>query len=208
MREASRRLCQGLLLLVVAAACSHDSSGRWEDTGVRTKGGDSVTLRLQVLIAKGQLQQAEAMLVQALSAGLLSQETATRLRERIAAQKEVQEQEPSRLPPPISSEELQPLPQRRTCWTELPDHPVCQHLPEEYTFHSARQALEAMKQKLARKDLVLHAQEQAERGPCPDIGIHYNVRIQGRRAGSITCCPCCVEAESGPITWTKCRIVW
>jgi hypothetical protein len=212
MRGASRWLYRGVLLLV-AAGCSHDSRATrsWEETGVRTKGGDSATFRIQVLIADGQLQQAEAMLVQTLAAGLLTQASAERLRERLSEQKERQGSDPKRPLPPIVSEDPStddPSGERRTCWTELPDHPVCQQLPEEYTFHSARQALEAMKQRLGAKNLVLHNPDSPRSGPCEELGEHFNVRMNGQRAGSITCCPCCVESANGPLTWTKCRIVW
>jgi hypothetical protein len=40
---------------------------------IRTKGGDSATLRIQVLITQGELEQAEALLVQAIAAGLVTQ---------------------------------------------------------------------------------------------------------------------------------------
>jgi hypothetical protein len=205
MREARGWLCRGLLLLL-AAGCSHDSQ-----TGVRTKGGDSATFRIQVLIADGQLQEAEAMLVQALAAGLVTQAAAVRLRERLAEQKERQSPEPKRPLPPTVPEDPSPddpSRDRRTCWTELPDHPVCQQLPSEYSFHSARQALEAMKQRLEEKSLTLHKPEATNEGPCPRLGEHFNVRMNGKRAGSIACCPCCVETTQGPLEWTKCRIVW
>jgi hypothetical protein len=206
------------MLLRVAAGCSHPShtsrdeaSDPWEETGIRTKGGNSATLRIQVLIHRGQLQQAEELLVQALAAGLVTQEGAERLRERLAEQKQAQEPGPKRPLPPILSEEQsseEPSRERRTCWTELPGYPVCQQLPEEYTFHSARQALEAMKQRLGAKNLILHNPDTPRSGPCEEIGEHFNVRMNGKRAGSITCCPCCVESTNGPFTWTKCRIVW
>lgn len=217
MGSARGWLCGGLLLLV-STGCSHSSRasadeepGSWEDTGLRTKGGDSATLRIQVLITQGQYEQAEAMLVQALAAGLVTQTAAERLRERLAEQKERQDPGSRRPVPPVLPEDLSPdapSSERRTCWTELPDHPVCQQLPEEYTFHSARQALEAMKQRLEEKALTLHKPEATNEGPCPRIGQHLNVRVNGKRAGSITCCPCCVEATQGPLKWTKCRIVW
>lgn len=216
MRGASRWLCRGVLLLV-AAGCSHasratrDELERWEETGVRTKGGDSATFRIQVLIAQGQFQQAEAMLVQTLAAGLLTRASAERLRERLSEQKERQGSDPKRPLPPIVSEDPStddPSGERRMCWTKLPDHPVCQQLPGEYTFHSARQALEAMKQRMEEKALTLHKPEATNEGPCPRLGKHFNVRMNGTRAGSIACCPCCVETTQGPLEWTKCRIVW
>jgi hypothetical protein len=186
---------------------------RWEaeDSGIRTKGGDSATFHIHALLANGQFQEAEALLAQAVAAGLVAQETATRLQEQISERKGQQNPGPNRLPPLGHLEDPgieDSARQRRTCWTELPSHPVCHDLPEEYSFHSARQALEAMKLRLNVQALALHKPERALEGPCPGVGQHYNVRIQGKRAGSITCCPCCVEAADGPLEWTKCRIVW
>jgi hypothetical protein len=43
-----------------------------EDSGIRTKGPDSITLHVQALIAQGQLREAEAYLVHAVTAGLLA----------------------------------------------------------------------------------------------------------------------------------------
>jgi len=209
MGEARRWLCRGILLLLLAAGCGHTSTTTRggapeceEDTGVRTRCGDSATLRIQLLITRGELAEAEALLVQALAAGLVTQAAAERLRERAAERRPL---------PPIVSEESdpgEPSTQQRTCWTELPGYPVCQQLPSEYTFHSARQAFEAMKQRLDEKALTLHKPEATRGGPCPGLGQHINVRMNGSRAGSITCCPCCVETTQGPLQWTKCRIVW
>jgi hypothetical protein len=90
----------------------------------------------------------------------------------------------------------------------MPRYPVCRALPEEYSFHSARQALEAMKEQLDFKSLALHNPDPTESGPCPEVGEHYNVRMGKERAGSIVCCPCCVESDPMPLLWKKCRIVW
>ena len=208
---------RGLLLLVVAG-CSHGSSaghdsipGTWaaEDRGVRTKGGNSATFHIQALIAQGQFLQAEAYLVQAVAAGLVAREAATRLQEKIAERKQQQSSNQDRHVPRGNLEDWEvEEPQRRTCETEMPTYPICRELPEEYVFHSPRQALEAMKQRLGAKSLALHSPEATLNGPCRNIGQHYNVRMNGRRAGSIVCCPCCVENEPGPLKWGKCRIVW
>jgi hypothetical protein len=201
-------------IVLVAAGCSHSSGASrhedpecWQAQGTRSQCGDSATLRLQVLITRGELEQAEALLVQAIAAGLVTQTVAERLRERLAEQKQQQSSDPKRPPPPIPSPDEPPA-ERRSCWTELPGYPVCQQLPEEYTFHSDRQAFEAMKQRLGAKNLVLHNPDPAQSGPCPQVGQHHNVRMSGKRAGSIVCCPCCVESANGPLSWKKCRIVW
>jgi hypothetical protein len=210
-------LGRGLLLLAVVG-CSHSSSsGReealesWatEDWGIRTKGGDSATSHIQALIAQGQLEAAEAYLVQAVAAGLVAREAATRLQEKIAERKQQQNSEQNRRVPPSNLKDWEvEETQRRTCETEMPDIPVCRELPDEYFFHSPRQALEAMKQRLGAKSLILHNPDQTETGPCPRSGEHYNVRMNGQRAGSIVCCPCCVENDPTPLEWKKCRIVW
>jgi len=217
MRGGSSWQVRGLLLLAVAG-CSHGSSagseqspGTWatEDSGVRTKGGDSATFHIQALIAQGQLQQAEAYLAQAVAAGLMAREAATRLREKIAERKQQPNAGQDRRVPRSNLEDWEiEETQRRSCETEMPTYPVCRALPEEYVFHSSRQALEAMKQRLGAKSLGLHNETNAQGGPCPDVGRHFNVRVNGERAGSIVCCPCCVENEPRPLKWEKCRIVW
>lgn len=218
MRDGRTWRVRGWLLLAVAG-CSHGSgAGReqhpraWavEDSGTRTKGGDSATLHIQALIAQGQLQEAEAYLVQAIAAGLVAREAATRLREKIAERE--QQQQDAEQDPPVPRGNLQDWEteetQRRTCETEMPTYPVCHELPAEYVFHSARQALEAMKERLGIKSLALHKPDVTRSGPCPGVGDHFNVRMDGERAGSIVCCPCCVESEPRPLRWEKCRIVW
>jgi len=217
MRGGRRWRVRGLLLLAVAG-CSHSSSSRQENSlgawsteasGTRTKGGNSVTSHIQALLVQGQFQEAEVYLVQAIAAGLVAGEAATRLREKIAERKQQQSSNQDQRVPRSNLEDWEAEePQRRTCETEMPTYPICRALPEEYVFHSPRQALEAMKQRLGAKSLVLHNPEDTESGPCRDVGRHYNVRVNGERAGSIICCPCCVENEPGPLKWVKCRIVW
>jgi hypothetical protein len=215
MRSKRGWLGRGLLLLAVAG-CSHSSSVEsqrspesWavEDWGTRTKGVDSATLRIQTLIAQGELHEAEALLAQAIAAGLIARKAATQLQEKIAERKQ-QSPDPDRRVPPSNLEDLEIEDTQHSCATEMPEHPVCRELPQEYSFHSARQALEAMKQRLDEKTLALHKPERTTEGPCPGLGQHYNVRLNGARAGSITCCPCCVENMDRPLEWTKCRIVW
>ncbi|HEX8699610.1 MAG TPA: hypothetical protein VF815_12280 [Myxococcaceae bacterium] len=201
--------------MLIAMGCSHGSSAthdgpeHWasQEMGVRAKGGDSLTARVPVLIANGQLAEAEALIAQLVAAGLLAQEAERQLQEQIKQRKEQPSPELRPLPP-IHSEDLEPESSRRTCWTEMPNYPICRSLPEEYSFHSRRLALEAMKQRLEAKNLTLHDASPAQIGPCPRLGTHYNVRLNGKRAGSIVCCPCCVESEPLPVEWTKCRIVW
>jgi hypothetical protein len=215
-RTRAWRVC-GLLLLAVAG-CSHGSGTAhekpletWatEDWGIRTKGGDSATFHIQALIARGQLKEAEAYLVEAVAAGLVAGEAATRLREKIAERKKQQNPDKD---PPVPRGDLEDWEteetQRRTCETEMPTYPICRELPEEYVFHSSRQALEAMKQRLGAKSLTLHNEAATRSGPCPRVGDHYNVRMNGKRVGSIVCCSCCVDNEPRPLQWKKCRVVW
>ncbi len=208
---------RGLLLLAVAG-CSHGSNAGYEKSpgtwptrnpGIRTKGGDSATAHIQALIAQGQLQMAEAYLVEAVAAGLVAREAATRLQEKIAERKQQQSSNQDQRVPRRNLEDWEiEETQRRTCETEMPTYPTCRELPEEYVFHSPRQTLEAMKQRLGAKSLGLHNYEPTQGGPCRGVGRHYNVRVKGERVGSIVCCPCCVENEPGPLEWEKCRIVW
>lgn len=199
-------LCCGVML--VPGGCVHTSSATADKPTVRTKGGDSATARIPILIAEGKLVEAEQILLHAIAAGLLSREAATRWQEAIRQRREQQSQQtgPKRPPPRVDPED--PSGERRNCGTALPNHPVCQDLPENYTYHSAHQALGVMKQSLGVKDLILHKPADTVTGPCPFLGKHFNVRSNGERAGSIVCCPCCVDADPRPIEWTRCQIVW
>jgi hypothetical protein len=187
------------LVLLLHAGCVHGSgnfqaepSGRACNTG----GQSSASVRINLLIAEGQYAEAETLLLNAIDCGLLAAEVASQLRARLhhLAARETEAKE---------SSSRQPI-----CRSEHPDHPVCQELPEEYSYHSTRQALEAMSSTLKEKSLALHNPDRTQKGPCPRLGVHYNVRRGGQRAGSIVCCPCCVDTGSGPLTWMKCRIVW
>ncbi|WP_224368756.1 hypothetical protein [Hyalangium versicolor] len=136
-------------------------------------------------------------------------EAATRLREKLAERKQQQQDAdqdphvPHGNPEDWETEETQ----RRTCEREMPTYAICHELPEDYVFHSPRQAMDAMKQRLGATSLALHNAQRTRSGPCPDVGDPYNVRMNGQRAGSIVCCPCCVENAPRPLQWEKCRIV-
>lgn len=204
-------------LLALAMACGHDAGRRWEPTlgpeeGVRTKGGDSFTSRIPLAIASGEWTEAEALITEALATGVVAKAQADRWREQVRWLKEEQRAGPERSPQPAGPREPTadgfPRDEERTCGTEWPDHPLCTALPDEYTFATPRLALEAMKLRLGQKGLTLHGNDDAQSGPCPGLGRHYNVRLNGDRVGSITCCPCCVDMASGPLLWAKCRIVW
>jgi hypothetical protein len=185
------------LLLHVGCAQGTSSMRDGPEEGVRTKGGvDSATVRINLLVAEGRYAEAETLLAEAIDSGLLTLSAAARFQERLTQLKAGEAHAES------SSNEEQ------TCQSRYPDYPMCQALPEEYSHHSVQQALNAMKSRLGEKSLGLHNPEAAERGPCPRIGLHYNIRANGQRVGSITCCPCCVDTASGPIQWMKCRIVW
>lgn len=208
-----RRVLLGSILLW---ACGHGASSpraeagtRWEE-GVRTKGGDSATARIPVLIARGEYAEAEVLIKEALKAGLLAGAQAERLRQQL---RQVQEQRagPGRPPPPVSPpwpDDTDPRDDERTCRARFPAYPLCQHLPEQYGFPSPTAALELMKRRLEQKGLQLHNRELADRGPCAGLGDHYNVRMNGGRVGSIVCCPCCMDSADGATRRQKCRIVW
>lgn len=200
----------GILLLVVGG-CGHGARGiREPEAGVRMKGGGSATARLPVLLARGEYAEAEALIVALARAGQLARGEEERLREQLRRSKE-QRPGPGRAPFPVSpldSEEDAAPREGPSCRTALPEHPLCAELPEAYSFASQRLALEAMKQRLGQKNLTLHKGEFANSGPCPRKGRHLNVRLNGKRMGSITCCMCCVDMADGPLEWEKCRIVW
>lgn len=187
---------------VIRAGVAEDAYAH--DGGVRAKGGSSAAWRIQVLIGNGQYAEAEALIAESLAAGLLTRAEGEGLRDQVrqadAHENKGEDSEPKR-PPPLVKE-------RATCSSQFPSIRMCAALPEEYSFHSEQQALAAMKIRLGKKNLGLHDVAVATEGPCADIGTHFNVRLNGKREGSIACCPCCVNTESGPIEWTKCRIVW
>lgn len=198
-------------MMLVPGGCVHHSRAALDEPTIRTKGGDSATARIPVLIAQGQLVEAEQLLLHAIAAGLISKEAASRMQESIRQRQEQQSQQtgPKR-PPPVDPwvDPDDPSGERRACDTQLPGYPVCQELPADYSYHSHQQALESMRQRLGTKDLALHKPDDTRSGPCPALGKHYNVRRNGERVGSIVCCPCCVDADPKPVLWTRCRIVW
>lgn len=200
------------VLLMLPGGCGHPASTIRDEPDERIKGGDSYTLHFYALLADGQFAEAEAWLADSVAQELISQEVASRLQEAMRRRRNpsTQQQPPGADYPPIAPGTLQsdPSTERRTCDTEFPTYPTCHGLPEEYAYHSVQQALSAMKQRLGAKNLVLHNPDTARAGPCPGLGEHYNVRSNGERVGSITCCACCVDVEHGPILWEKCRIVW
>lgn len=206
-----------LLGVLLVAGCGHGASPLRAppeealEEGVRTKGGTTATSRVPILLARGEYAEAEVLIVELLKAGQLSQIEAERLRREARRLKE-QRTDSGRKPPPVEprgpAEEEPPQESGRTCGLTFPTHPMCSELPGEYTFASSHAALDAMRRRLGEKSLKKHHPDVADEGPCPNLGAHYNVRLNGKRMGSITCCPCCVDTAKGPITWEKCRIVW
>lgn len=198
-------------ILLSTGACAHEASHRPTEEGVRAKGGDSATLHVLPTIARGEYAEAEVLITELLKAGLLSGAKAELLRQRL---REAQEQRagPERNPPPVDP--VWPIPneppqdEERTCGRMFPTYPLCEQLPDQYGFPSASSALEVMKRRLGQKGLTLHKGRPNEQGPCPGLGLHYNVRQNGGRVGSIVCCPCCVDTAEGAFERQKCRIVW
>ena len=85
-------------------------------------------------------------------------------------------------------------------------YPLCSSLPAEYEYPNNGAALRALKQATRIKNLRLHNNEPTKGGPCPGVGTHYNVRSGGDPVGSITCCPCCEDTETGPEVSERCRV--
>lgn len=98
--------------------------------------------------------------------------------------------------------------ERQTCEATYPSHRICSSLPADYTFSGVGAALTVMKTNLSDKNLRTHSPAPTESGPCPDTGTHYNVRQGRERAGSIACCPCCMDGQAGSALSTRCRIIW
>jgi hypothetical protein len=99
-------------------------------------------------------------------------------------------------------------PRTRMCATEHPEMVRCDALPPEYRFASAQAALNALKAMERNPRLSLRSPRPSTDGPCPDVGTHWGVRDEtGRYVASISCCPCCTDTPSGPVTMTRCRII-
>jgi hypothetical protein len=107
---------------------------------------------------------------------------------------------------PVPTVTAPPVAITQTCGTMYPNLRICSSLPREYTFPSHFEALREMQKSARNKNISLHNEDSTESGPCPGVGTHYNVRQGGKRAGSITCCPCCIDGPSSPKKIVLCRI--
>jgi hypothetical protein len=119
---------------------------------------------------------------------------------------------------PVPQTRTEPVPQtrtepseeerrRETCATRYPTLRQCNSLPPGYTYSSPQAALNVLKVRLGKKDLRLHQHAVTTSGPCPGIGMHYNVRLGSQKVASIGCCPCCTDTPAGPISMTRCAIL-
>lgn len=55
-----------------------------------------------------------------------------------------------------------------------------------------------------------HNESPITTGPCfgtLGAGLHWNVRLKGKRIGSIVSCTCCRDTESGPVLEKKYKAV-
>ncbi|QRK12027.1 hypothetical protein JQX13_19470 [Archangium violaceum] len=209
------KIQQVLMCGVILIACAHESiredaaAGAYApEEGGRIKGGSSAAFRIKALIGSGQYAEAEALIAESIASGLLTRAAGEELGKKLWKANDEREDkgrdsEPRRPPPYVKKSE------EETCSSRFPHLEMCAALPDGYSYHSEQQALNAMKKELNQKNLSLHGAAVATRGPCADVGTHVNVRMDGKRVGSIVCCPCCVgNADVGPVEWTKCRIVW
>ena len=209
------RIQQLLMCGAVLIACTHGSAredaaagASVPEEGVRTKGGSSAAFRINALIRSGQYAEAEALIAESVASGLLTMGAAEELREKVRKgsdeQKDKNEDTEPKRPIPYSKKG-----EEETCSSRFPRLKMFAALPDGYSHHSEQQALNAMKNDLKQKNLSLHNKEAATEGPCPGFGTHVNVRLNGKRQGSIVCCRCCVNGgKNGPLEWEKCRIVW
>jgi hypothetical protein len=94
------------------------------------------------------------------------------------------------------------------CATRHPSELSCSMLSARgYFHHSVRAALSSLKLATGTKDLALHNPSITTSGPCPGRGMHYNVRSQGMKVGTIVCCPCCTDTPAGPKMQNLCRVL-
>lgn len=201
-----------LPLALLVAGCGHGTGSARQGghgcspSAMETCSLDSASAHIQALITLEQHAEAAELLALAMAVGLITGAAAQEMQAQIKQLQERKDREsPRRVPPPVGDGMSE---QSRTCKTDYPGLPICFLLPEEYAYYGQHQALERMKARFGEKSLALHADAPAQDGPCKGSGRHFNVRLSGKRMGSITCCFCCAQSPAGPIKREKCRIVW
>jgi hypothetical protein len=211
-RRPVLKIQQWLMCGAVLIACTHGSAREDAAAGaygpeesVRTKGGSSAAFRINALIRSGQYAEAEALIAESAASGLLTMGAAEELRDKVRKGSDEQKDKNEE-----DTEPKRPFPHvKLTCETAHSNLKMCYRLPDGYKFQSRQSALVDMKRSSGKNNLSLHGEDPTEGGPCPGIGTHFNVRLNGRREGSIVCCPCCLDnSERGPMELEKCRIVW
>jgi hypothetical protein len=115
---------------------------------------------------------------------------------------------PQLLPPADGRASTEPVPD---CSSAYPHLRVCSQLPHRYMYGSKDEALSALKREVGNASLRTQAESTTTSGPCPGVGLHYNVR-QARSGqdypASIVCCPCCDDDLLGaPTQDLMCGIV-
>jgi hypothetical protein len=140
----------------------------------------------------------------------LLDESLGQLRDAVRRQRQPQpapqaQPEPKTQAPPHTQAEKQG--RKKTCATEYPDVPLCDSLPQGYTYRSAQAALAALKVRTGNPSLRLVSDAPSTSGPCPGTGRHYGVKSGGEYIASISCCPCCQDSPTGPVLLTRCRII-
>ena len=102
-----------------------------------------------------------------------------------------------------------------SCTDKYPNLKECWEIDYPYDgtdMNKARErAFKTMKKKYKNEELKMEKEVDANKGPCyKKGGKHTNVKIirTNDYAGSIVCCPCCLDESKGPVTEAKCDIVY
>lgn len=96
-----------------------------------------------------------------------------------------------------SKEKKEEPKERTTCEDTFPKLDECWELPKGYVHETLKAALKEAEKKTGVKPLRAVDEKKTKTGPCPKIGLHYDVvDRKDKHYGSIVSCPCCSENDN------------
>lgn len=103
--------------------------------------------------------------------------------------------------PPPQPPEPQPPEQPNTCAGQHPELVLCSRLGPAYQFPNPGAACRAK-----YPDTKAVNPRPSDEGPCVGSGgMHYRCQKGSKFMGTASCCPCCADTRTGPVTDTRCR---